>query len=84
MSCRVLGRQVEQATLALLAAEARRLGARRLIGEYAPTAKNAMVKDHYARLGFTVIATDASGASHAALPLAEYVPAATAIAVKGG
>ena len=40
MSCRVLGRQVEEATLNLIAAQAARLGARRLIGEYRPTAKN--------------------------------------------
>jgi len=48
MSCRVLGRQVEPTTLNLIAAEAQRLGAKRLIGEYIPTKKNAMVKDHYA------------------------------------
>ena len=39
MSCRVLGRGVEEATLNLIAAEARRLGADRLIGEYRPTAE---------------------------------------------
>ena len=26
-----------------------------MVGEYIPTKKNAMVKDHYARLGFTVM-----------------------------
>ena len=52
MSCRVLGRGVEAATLSLIAAEAQRLGARRLLGEYRPTAKNEMVRDHYLRLGF--------------------------------
>ena len=48
MSCRVLGRQVEPTTLNLIAQEAARLGARRIIGEYIPTKKNAMVKEHYA------------------------------------
>ena len=52
MSCRVLGRQVEQAALAILAAEARRMGARRLVGRYRPTEKNGMVAEHYPRLGF--------------------------------
>ena len=52
MSCRVLGRGVEAATLNVVAAEARRLGARRLVGEYRPTAKNGMVRDHYLKLGF--------------------------------
>lgn len=52
MSCRVLGREVERATLGVLAAQSAAAGARRLIGEYLPTEKNGMVKDHYARLGF--------------------------------
>jgi FkbH-like protein len=84
MSCRVLGRQVEPTTLNLIAAEARRLGATRLVGEYLPTRKNAMVKDHYARLGFTVIHTDPSGASRAMLELAGFTPAATFIGVNQG
>jgi FkbH-like protein len=54
MSCRVLGRQVEAATLNVVAAEARRLGAKRLVGEYVPSPKNAIVREHYEKLGFTV------------------------------
>ena len=61
MSCRVLGRDVEQTTLNLIAAEARRLGAQRLIGEYRPTAKNGMVREHYAKLGFAAL-TELEGA----------------------
>lgn len=56
MSCRVLGREVEPATLGVLVEQARAAGAKRLIGEYIPTAKNGMVKDHYAKLGFTLLA----------------------------
>jgi FkbH-like protein len=68
MSCRVLGRKVEEAILADVVARARALGARRLIGEYSPTAKNALVADLYPRLGFTEISR--SGASvRYALPL---------------
>ncbi len=52
MSCRVLGRSVEEATLNLVMREAARLGAARVIGRYLPSAKNGMVRDHYARLGF--------------------------------
>jgi FkbH-like protein len=55
MSCRVLGRKVEAATLCLLVAQARRLGATVLRGVFRPTAKNAMVKDHYAKLGFSPV-----------------------------
>jgi predicted enzyme involved in methoxymalonyl-ACP biosynthesis len=70
--------------LGVVAAESVRLGAGRLIGEYVPSGRNAMVKDHYANLGFTVIATDETGASRAVLALADHVPASTFIAVKAG
>jgi len=84
MSCRVLGRQVEPTTLNLIAREAGKLGARRLIGEYIPTKKNGMVKDHYAKLGFTVMETDPSGGSRAVLDLASFTPADTFIHVTEG
>jgi FkbH-like protein len=83
MSCRVLGRQVEPTTLNLIAQEAGKLGARRVVGEYIPTKKNGMVKDHYAKLGFTVMETDASG-SRAVLDLASFTPAETFIHVTEG
>jgi FkbH-like protein len=53
MSCRVLQRGVEQLALSLAIRQARELGCDRLTGVYVPTAKNGMVKEHYARLGFT-------------------------------
>lgn len=53
MSCRVLGRRVENAMLALLAEHARRRGCQRLLGEYLPTKKNGMVKEFYPTFGFT-------------------------------
>jgi FkbH-like protein len=81
MSCRVLGRQVEPTTLNLIAETAKRLGARRLIGEYLPTKKNGMVKDHYAKLGFTVVKTGEDGSSRAVLDLPTFAPASTFITV---
>ena len=53
MSCRVLARRVEEATLEILAGLARARGCSRLVGEYRATAKNAMVASLYADLGFT-------------------------------
>ena len=53
MSCRVLGRQVEDACFNLLAERAIAAGARRLLGLYRPTAKNAQVRNLYPHLGFT-------------------------------
>jgi predicted enzyme involved in methoxymalonyl-ACP biosynthesis len=52
MSCRVLGRKVEQAMLDKVAREAAVRGVRRLVGRYIPTAKNAIVAEHYGNLGF--------------------------------
>jgi FkbH-like protein len=52
MSCRVLGRGVEAASLNVLASQALHRGARSLIGEYRPSAKNRMVEEHYSKLGF--------------------------------
>jgi len=84
MSCRVLGRQVEPTTLNLIAAAAKRLGARRLLGDYIPTAKNGMVKDHYARLGFAPLESRADGGSRHVLDLPGFVPAETFITVREG
>jgi FkbH-like protein len=84
MSCRVLGRQVEPTTLNLIAQEAARLGARRVVGEYIPTKKNGMVKDHYASLGFAVMAGGNAGGNRYILELAAFTPAATFIHVVAG
>jgi len=73
MSCRVLGRGVEEATLDLVVAASRRLGASRLIGEYRPTAKNAMVAQHYPKLGFGAF-EEAPGASRYVLALENFAP----------
>jgi FkbH-like protein len=84
MSCRVLGRQVEPTTLNLIAAAAKRLGARRLLGDYIPTAKNGMVRDHYAKLGFAPLESRADGGSRHVLDLPGFVPAETFITVREG
>lgn len=52
MSCRVLKRGMEDFTLNTVVEKAREQGYRRIVGEYLPTLKNGMVKDHYDRLGF--------------------------------
>jgi len=52
MSCRVLGRGVEEAMLAEIDATARRGGLRRLVGRYLPSRRNTMVADLYPRFGF--------------------------------
>ncbi len=63
MSCRVLGREVEVACFNLLVGLAKELGAVSLIGVYYPTAKNSMVSDLYARLGFSPAGTGEAGST---------------------
>jgi FkbH-like protein len=52
MSCRVLGRCVEEALLQYLVQQARRKSITSMVGRYIPTAKNGLVRDHFKRLGF--------------------------------
>jgi FkbH-like protein len=53
MSCRVMGRRLEEMMHAALDRYARRQGFEAITGEYIPTAKNSVVADLYDRLGFT-------------------------------
>ncbi len=74
MSCRVLGRRVEEAALADAAEAARAAGATGLEGVYRPSAKNVIVADHWARLGLTKTGEDADGTTRWRLALADYSP----------
>jgi FkbH-like protein len=58
LSCRVIGRTVENAFLAVVARE---LGAAKLIGEFRPTAKNLPVRDFYPQLGFRSLQQEENG-----------------------
>lgn len=55
MSCRVLKRGMENFTLNTMVEYAKELGFERIVGEYIPTLKNGMVKEHYPNLGFKAI-----------------------------
>jgi FkbH-like protein len=52
LSCRVIGRTVEEALLGYAMREMKELGATVLTGEYIPTGKNGMVANLYGKLGF--------------------------------
>ena len=70
MSCRVLGRKVEQAMLGelVLAARARRIA--RIVGIYRPTPRNQLVEQHYEKLGFTFVGSEPDGATSWSLDVA--------------
>ena len=74
MSCRVLKRDMEVAMLDALAERAQALGARTLRGFYLPTRKNAMVAEHYAKLGFTLDSQADDGSAVYSLEIAGYTP----------
>jgi FkbH-like protein len=61
MSCRVLGRGVERILLKEIITAARAAGIRTIIGRYLPTDRNALVKGHYAELGFALVEEKAGG-----------------------
>ena len=61
MSCRVLGRRVEEVMLGALMHYARNHGFRYVIGEYLPTAKNKQVSDLFDWLGFERIKEGPNG-----------------------
>lgn len=72
MSCRVLGRRLEELTLAQVVTAVRLRGGTTLVGHYRQTAKNAMVADHYAKHGFERVALAADGSSTWRLDLDAY------------
>jgi FkbH-like protein len=61
MSCRVLGRKVEQMVLHELVRHAAVRGASVLTGTFIPTERNGMVHEHYAKLGFQLAQRDENG-----------------------
>ncbi len=83
MSCRVLGRQVEAATLNVLANRAGAMGAIALIGAFRPSPKNEMVRDHYPKLGFDEMG-EQDGETRWILPLDRFRAAPVSMTIIEG
>jgi FkbH-like protein len=81
MSCRVLKRGVEDASLNHLVALARDKGLAALRGAYIPTEKNGLVRDLFASLGFTEEAGEPDGRTTWRLDVAHAVPRAHQIEI---
>ena len=58
MSCRVIGRGVENAFFDFLVDKARKSECATIRGQYIRTARNKLVEKHYARLGFRMEESD--------------------------
>jgi FkbH-like protein len=52
LSCRVLQRKVEEAICNRIVEDAKRAGARKVIGTFIPTERNGVARDLFERLGF--------------------------------
>jgi FkbH-like protein len=72
MSCRVLGRRMEEAVLAQIAGAARAAGATTVTGRYIPSVKNKMVAEHYGKLGFERVEHGDGGETVWRLDLGSY------------
>jgi FkbH-like protein len=81
MSCRVLGRRVEEAVLAEIVAAAASAGKTAIVGSYIDSGRNSLVSDHYAKLGFTRDGGE-SGQTRWRLEVAEFNPPALPFAAK--
>jgi FkbH-like protein len=76
MSCRVLGRRVEEMILREIGFHAQSAGIVRLIGRYLPSERNMMVRDHYEKMGFSKVGQEANGSTTWELVLPVRAPKA--------
>lgn len=74
MSCRVIKRTVEQFLANQLYAAAWNKGLRTIRGEYIPTPKNLLVRDHFKEMGFSMEGSGQNGHTHWVLHLANDRP----------
>jgi FkbH-like protein len=72
MSCRVLGRRVEETILQYLVQQARAAGITELVGRYIPTARNGLVRDHFSKLGFVRTDAQPDGETRWQLVVSDY------------
>ncbi len=83
LSCRAMGRTVEQAMFQHLWAFARDRGFQKLVGDYLPTQKNAPVAELYPKLGFGLVSELPGGGRRYECPLSGEPCAATYVALSG-
>lgn len=73
LSCRILGKGLEDAFVGTLFNQLRRDGVRRIVADYIPTAKNGQTADFYDRMGMTCISVNEDGTKHYELALEEPI-----------
>jgi len=74
MSCRVLGRTVEDALMEFIQQKARDAGVEMIAATYIPTKKSAPFADFYVRSGFSEVGSTTNGGRRFELPLTRTPP----------
>ena len=69
LSCRILGKGIEDAFVKTVLNLLRLDGYRKVTADYLPTAKNAQTADFYDRMGFSPLSTAQDGSKHYELAL---------------
>ena len=69
LSCRILGKGIEEAFLKTVLNLLRLDGIRKVDADYIPTAKNGQTADFYDRIGMTSDAASSDGAKHYTMAL---------------
>jgi FkbH-like protein len=82
MSCRVLGRRVENLVLQEVVQYAQAHRFRRLLGHYIPTDRNALVERHYEKLGFDKVGAREDGATVWELDVTAATPYVAPVSIK--
>ena len=73
LSCRVIGRTVEDFFVYHVIEELRERGVKKVFGEYIPTKKNSVVKDMYKKLKFKLLEESVDGSNLWELDLSETI-----------
>ena len=71
LSCRILGKGIEEAFFKTVLNLLRLDGYRKLVAQYLPTVKNGQTADFYDRMGLTCVSTDSDGSKHYEMELRE-------------
>ena len=71
LSCRILGKGIEDAFVKTVLNLLRLDGYRKLTADYLPTSKNGQTADFYDRLGMTCVRTGESGEKHYEMPISD-------------
>jgi FkbH-like protein len=80
MSCRVLNREMELSMFDAVVEACQARGLSRILGTYIPSKKNALVADHYRKLGFRAVEEDPGSQSSWSWDVPEtYSPASRSI-----